>query len=383
MNAVLVFNIIFVFIFLGLISMQFLLQQGMKKSLYLYRNPALIAGILFGTVFLISLYSYLVGCLLETNTLTLRYIFAHFVDFPDQFSKLALPVFAIVCILVIISNISLIRHEGFRPKNLLGVVIGLLFVGGSFGIYFLNDFVNDYILVPGKLADLRIAVTIHTYLNLFLTLVLCYLECFFIGTVIMAYIAARQTPTYDKDFIVILGCKIDKKGGLLPLLKGRTDRAIKFAWEQEIATGKKIRYVPSGGKGSDEMMSEASAMELYLLSHGAEADEVYPEKNSRTTYENFKFSKKIMDEINPEARVVFATTNYHIFRSGMMALKNGIFAEGIASKTKWYFWPNGFVREYFGILFMRLKAHLAVIGILGIGSIILGVIAFCFNVSWR
>lgn len=382
MNAVLAFNIIFIVIFLGLISMQFLLQQGMKKSLYLYRNPALIAGILFGTVLLISLYSYLIGCLLDTSTLTLRYIFAHFVDFPVRFSRLALPVFAIICILVIISNISLIRHEGFRLKNLLGVVIGILFVGGSFGIYFLNDFVSMLISTRGDIESMRVAITIHTYLNLFLTLVLCYLECFFLGTVIMGYLAAKQKPSYDKDFIIILGCKIDKKGGLLPLLKGRTDRAIKFAWEQEIATGKKLLYVPSGGNGSDEIMSEGSAMELYLLSHGAEQDEVFAEKNSRSTYENFKFSKEIINEINPDARIVFATTNYHIFRSGMMALKNGIFAEGIASKTKWYFWPNGFVREYFGILMMRLKAHLSVIGLLGLGSLILGLIAYLFRVRW-
>ena len=197
-----------------------------------------------------------------------------------------------------------------------------------------------------------------------------------IASFIMGYVAVKHIPSHDKDFIIILGCLISKEGGLLPLLKARTNRAIKFAWEQEIDTGKKLRFVPSGGKGHNEVIAEGSAIELYLLSHSAEFYEVFTEKHSKNTYENMLFSKKIIDEINPDAKIAFATTNYHILRSGILARRAGFDAEGIASKTKWYFWPNGFIREFFGILAINKKAHILTISACALVNIILGIIDF-------
>ena len=178
-----------------------------------------------------------------------------------------------------------------------------------------------------------------------------------LGIIIMGWIAALQKPQYNKDFIIIPGCSISKTGGLLPLLRGRTNRAVRYAWDQEIATGKKVCYVPSGGQGADEIMSEGSAMELYLLAHGAETDEVFPERESTSTYENFAFSKKVIDAQSSGAKVAFSTTNYHVLRCGLLARRVGLDAEGIASRTKWYFWPNGFAREVVAIFAMSRKAH--------------------------
>ena len=170
------------------------------------------------------------------------------------------------------------------------------------------------------------------------------------GMILAGFIAARHQPAYDKDFAIIPGCSISKQGGLLPLLKGRTNRAIRFAWDQERATGKPVRYIPTGGQGPDEIMSEGSAMEMYLLSHSAEQYEILPEKKSVNTYENMLFAKRLIDEEMPDAKVCYVTTNYHVLRSGILARKAGLDAEGLASGTKWYFWPNGYVREMVGIL---------------------------------
>jgi hypothetical protein len=54
--------------------------------------------------------------------------------------------------------------------------------------------------------------------------------------------------------------------------------------------------------------------------------------------------------LNKEGKVVFATTNYHVFRSGTYARKAKMRAVGIGSKTKWYFWPNASVREFISLL---------------------------------
>ena len=188
----------------------------------------------------------------------------------------------------------------------------------------------------------------------------------------MGWVAARAVTTYGKDYIIILGCSIDRRGGLLPLLRGRVNRAVRFAWDQEVATGKQLRYVPSGGQGPNEIMSEGSAMGFYLMTHGAEEDEVIPEKKSRNTWENLCFSKKIIDELTPNAKVAFATTNYHILRSGILANKAGLDAQGIAGDTKWYFWPNGFVREFFAILAMEMKVHFCAAAIVAVLCILIG-----------
>ena len=381
MTAVVIFNVIFALLFCMIVVMQFLLQRSLHKSLYFYRNVVYIAGILFLSMLMVSLYSYLLSCLIETKELTLRYMFIEFIHFPRRFSMLAIPFFSLLCLAITISNLALIRHEGMRIKNLLGVILGLFIIGGTIAIHLLSKLVEEKILVPADLMGQPVITAVHTYLNLFLLLMMCYFECFFLGTVVMAYLAAREKPQYDKDYIIILGCSIDKKGGLLPLLKGRTNRAIRYAWDQEIATGKPVAYIPSGGKGTDEMMSEGSAIELYLLSHGAEPDEVHAEKRSTNTYENFLYSNEIIDDLNPDARVCFATTNYHMFRSGILARRAGINAQGVASRTKWYFWPNGFVREFVAIVALEKKAHLVASGIILAGCFFLAVLAVVFRLK--
>ena len=55
-------------------------------------------------------------------------------------------------------------------------------------------------------------------------------------------------------------------------------------------------------------------------------------------------------EADPNAKVAFSTTNFHVFRSGLLARRVKMRAEGMGAKTKWYFWPNAAVREFVGLL---------------------------------
>ena len=254
---------------------------------------------------------------------------------PASILRIYIVVSGILTAALVVCCVSLIRHEGFRPGNLAGVGLGAYWIGGNVLCLFLSQN-TDRFGIAGR----------------FMGLFGCYVDLFLTGILIMAFIAARHKPAYDKDFVIIPGCSISRQGGLLPLLKGRTNRAIRFAWDQERATGKPARYVPTGGQGPDEIMSEGSAMEFYLLSHGAEQYEVFPEKKSVNTYENMLFSRRIIESQMTDAKVCFATTNYHVLRSGMLAKKVGLDAEGLASTTKWYFWPNGLARELIAITSM-------------------------------
>lgn len=334
-------------------------RKSIRATLYTYTNIGLIGGIFFLSVLAIVIDYYFILSLLDTH-IEPQEIIQHVLDFPRHFSYYAVFFIVLISILLAVSNLALIRHEGFCLNNMLSLLFAALYLGGSFLIYFLSDVLMEKVFIPSGIISDRMFLTLHTVIPLFLLLMLCYFECILAGTAVMGYLAARQKPDYDKDYIIILGCSIDKRGGLLPLLKGRVNRAIRFAWEQEIATGKPLKYVPSGGQGENEIMSEGSAMELYLKTRGAEDYEVFPEKKSVNTDENFRLSKQIIDELHPDAKIAFATTNYHMLRSGILARKAGIDAQGIAGDTKWYFWPNGFIREFFGILALEVRHHVFV-----------------------
>lgn len=250
-----------------------------------------------------------------------------------------------LCLLILficISNVVLLMREGFRLHNFLGFIF--------MGAYLIAINILWYRF---DLTDVQLTPVIY-----FIRLFVCYLECTILAVWIMGYAVLLIKPELNKDYVIILGCSISKKGKLRPLIKGRVDRAIRFVWEQEWEKEKTALYVPSGGQGSDEPMSEGSAMEMYLLSHGAEDYEVFAEKESRNTRENILFSKKIIDGLKENANVAIVTNNYHVLRSGMIARAIKIKAQLIGSTTKWYFWPNAFFRETVAILTMHTGLHL-------------------------
>ena len=74
-----------------------------------------------------------------------------------------------------------------------------------------------------------------------------------------------------------------------------------------------------------------------------------------------QFSKKIIEENKADAKTAFSTTHYHIFRSGVWAGLAGLEAEGIGSSTKWWFWPNAFMREVVGLFVNRIRQELLIL----------------------
>jgi len=257
-----------------------------------------------------------------------------------QYMLLSAPAVLIFSILLIVSNISLLRHEVRRFANVLGILLAVLMLAGEVFLYFADFYAS------GSVEE----VLLHEILtNLFACLYL-YVECMVIGAAVGDLIAALYQPDMDKDYIIILGCSIRKDGTPTPLLEGRINRALKFYQDQLKATGKAAILVPSGGQGSDEPISESLCMHNYLIQNGVPEEHIMMEDQSRNTYENMKFSKEKIISANPDARIAFSTTNYHVFRSGMMSRRVRMRSQGMGSKTKWYFWPNASVREFAGLL---------------------------------
>lgn len=322
-----------------------------NENLYQYKNIAYLGIIIFISFFVVN------------NFFSIFRYHGLFKTISDVIGSMSLvsffmfPIALITSILVTISNIKLIRKEGMSLRNLLGLFLGMFICIATL----LPDWIYN-ILMKLQIVDIynlnSAGPYIYNFLETLVYLTVSYIECILIGTIIIAIKSVKKKINYDKDYMIILGCQIKKDGTLTPLLKGRVDRAIEFRNNQMEATGKDLIFIPSGGKGNDEIISEAEAMKNYLLKEGIKNKNILLEDKSKNTYENIKFSNKLIDD--KKTNIAFSTTNYHVLRAGLIATEQGLKLEGIGSKTKIYFWINAFIREFIGTLYSEKRKHIIV-----------------------
>ena len=264
------------------------------------------------------------------------------------FALYTFPVLFVFSVLLIISNVELLRHERPRFQNALGLLLGLMIIAAGLVYIWANSW-----FFQGSYEEYKIVTMAENVIGVIFT----YAECLLLGSVICGVRAARHVPGYDRDYIVILGCSFRKDGSLPPLLKGRVDKAMEFWQTQKEKTGKEAVIIPSGGQGSNETMAEAEAMARYMIGRGFPKELIVKENQSANTYQNMAFSKAAIEAReggDTKVRSAFVTTNYHVFRSGVWAGLAGFEAEGMGSRTKWWFWPNAFVRECVGLVKNRI-----------------------------
>lgn len=247
-----------------------------------------------------------------------------------------LPAVALFAAVMIVSNAVLLYREGFSIVNILGIAAGLFACAGAAAGYLLY---YSHISFPFRNEILNI------YAGLFV-----FFECNLAATVICAVDAGVHTPEYNKDYVVVLGCRVRPDGTLYPLIRGRVDRAVEFAEKQIELTGKRAVIVPSGGKGADEAIAEADAMAAYMIQRGVPESGILIENKSGTTRENMRFSRALIEERGTGGAVAYSTSDYHVFRGGILAESEGWEIDGMGSRTRWYFWPNAFFREFIGLI---------------------------------
>lgn len=156
--------------------------------------------------------------------------------------------------------------------------------------------------------------------------------------------------TYTEDAVIVLGAGIRGDKVTLPL-KLRLDKAIDYHRENPDAL-----IVLTGGKGFQETVTEAYAMEKYLVSQGVNKDIIIKEEQATSTAENMKYSKEILDtHFNNSYKTVVITNNFHIFRAVTLAKKAGF--ENIFhthAGLQWYNLLPCYLRESLAILKMSI-----------------------------
>ncbi|AVK46616.1 GdmH [Clostridium sp. MF28] len=160
-------------------------------------------------------------------------------------------------------------------------------------------------------------------------------------------------PKYNRnsdDYIIVLGAGLDNGGVPNLILRERLDIAIKCTKENL------AQYIVlSGGQGTDESTSEAQAMSEYLQAKGIEKNKIILEDKSRDTNENLKYSKEKIEEFSGKSisdiKVKIVTTDFHAFRSSILAKKNGYKNfDNYSSTMPWYFVPSTYARESIAVI---------------------------------
>lgn len=352
-------------------------RRSVRENPCRYINIRLLGAMIFIAVTLCEqLFSLVIMNSVNSHP-SLQNNFQNILGSAHFFSMILLPMAVIISLAISISNLILMKREGIGLKNMLGLFLGVTLCLGTVG--------PDY-LYP--LMD-RMGFNVHHYaspavffencIEDYVSAVMAYFECILLGTAIMGVKAARHIPQFNKDYILILGCKIRKDGGLTKLLQSRADRAVSFAKMQKEHTGKEITFVPSGGKGDDEIIAEAEAIRNYLIAEGIPEERILAENQSKTTMQNIRFSYELIQQRNPDAQIAFSTTNYHVFRAGCFAEEAGIPMEGIGAKTKTYFWVNAFIREFVAELHYERIKHIRNLGVVFCCLIPVEVLIYCSN----
>ncbi len=156
--------------------------------------------------------------------------------------------------------------------------------------------------------------------------------------------AANKTPT-ENVTVVVLGCRVYGERPSLSMVE-RLDAAYEFLIENEEA-----KCVLSGGKGTGENISEAECMYRYLVEKGIDANRLYKEEQSTTTRENLAFSKEIIKEEGLPTKIAIATSEYHVYRAGLIAKSLDMEYSAVPGRTAIWLFPTYYVRELYGILY--------------------------------
>ena len=161
----------------------------------------------------------------------------------------------------------------------------------------------------------------------------------------IGFYGRNDNVTYSEDVIIVLGAAVRGERVSL-LLSDRLDKAVEYCEKNPNAL-----IVVSGGQGPMEDITEALAMERYLIARGLPKERIIKEEESSTSFENIQNSKEVLDKLYDRPyKSAIITNDFHIFRAVKMAEQIGIKTAHYHAKIKWNFIPLNYSRECMAIL---------------------------------
>ena len=218
---------------------------------------------------------------------------------------LALMILLWVPVVLIANGVIMYRREGHSLANLLSLLLGIVVAVGEICTFLF--FIFPYFWAADTAEFVSAGMRAVLFISLTVTYGSVIFAAFMVYTALITFLPHRR----DFDYVIIHGAGLLKGRKVSKLLADRIDRAIEV-YHRDPAPP---MLIPSGGRGSDEDLSEAEAMEQYLLEHGIPKAHIIREDRSRTTRENLLFSKEIIDGRDGPGLTALVTSNYHVYRA--------------------------------------------------------------------
>jgi uncharacterized SAM-binding protein YcdF (DUF218 family) len=160
----------------------------------------------------------------------------------------------------------------------------------------------------------------------------------------LAVLGRMDTASQEEDAVVALGTAV-KDGDVTPALRSRLDVAVDYASANPGAV-----IVVAGGLPPGETVTEALAMERYLVARGVAEHRIIQEGRSTSTFENFVYARELLDaRFRTEYTTAFVTSDYHVLRAAGIAEAAGVRTTHLHADTPWYEVPVDYVREVLAI----------------------------------
>ena len=344
-----------------------------KKSMYSYQMVSIL-GLMIFLIVLVLYDTYKVIEILSVSSEFFVFPYSSYAFFSDlttmftDFTMVLFPLAILFAIFLAISNVILLVVEGKSLTNILGIVLGLSLIVGTLlvkDVYGILDNIFDVHSYVGYCISLAIENVI--------SITLTYIECMMMATIYVAFKCARHKVKTPKDYVIVLGCRVLDDGRPGGMLRKRVEAALDYVKTQPES---RPAMVFSGGQGSDEPISEAKSMENYAVSKKYNGKMILEDK-SKTTRQNFIFSK---EKIGTGENVAFSTTDFHVFRSGVIATKNGFRRiEGISARSPWYYYNNALIREFAANLSSEKAMHIFNLLVLNAMSVLLILVCYFFD----
>lgn len=160
--------------------------------------------------------------------------------------------------------------------------------------------------------------------------------------------AGHTNADPDAEYMIILGAHVNGEM-ISSALRNRLDAAFSY-----YGNNPDVKMILSGAKGPGEEVTEAEAMEKYLLRRGVPSENLILEKESFTTEENIANCRALADL--DHKKVVVTTNRFHLYRALCLCRKQGMEnVQGLAADDHPLMIPTYYLREVMAILDYRRK----------------------------
>ena len=142
------------------------------------------------------------------------------------------------------------------------------------------------------------------------------------------------------EVLIVLGTTVNGTEPS-PMLRQRLDAAVEY-----LNAHPDTACIVTGGKGDEHNLSEAQCMWNYLTAAGIEESRITQEDRATSTVENLRNVRSMLDT----DEVTILSSDFHLFRSGLIAEDAGFTAALIPAKTEPFsLLAPWFLREIFAL----------------------------------